>query len=159
MVYRLKKTDVGGPLSTWLKSYLHDRKQIVRFGNTTSSLVIEAFCGVPQESHLGPVLFWCMYLSLEWHSKCFQKVTLLVFCRQSKTVSNCQLFKWQNPVTKQPGRRKFDGLYCYNTDERFLKQVDRIKDLEVILDLRVIYSLNIDDVARLAKCSVWFDHL
>ena len=45
----------GLPLK-WFKSYLENRKQYVKIGNTDSSLM-NIRCGVPQGSTLGPLLF------------------------------------------------------------------------------------------------------
>ena len=53
---KLGKYGISGNLLKWFVSYLSNRKQSVRYGNTLSSeQVIQ--CGVPQGSNLGPLLF------------------------------------------------------------------------------------------------------
>ena len=47
---------LGGVVTTWFASYLTGRKQYVRCSATTS-LPSAMFCGVPQGSVLGPILF------------------------------------------------------------------------------------------------------
>src|SRR5436190_19802904 len=56
LVAKLKALGVDGPLLEWIASYLKNRPLIVRFAGSQSQ-VFFALSGVPQGSHLGPILF------------------------------------------------------------------------------------------------------
>ncbi len=59
-----KKLELMGIESTWFKSYLAHRSQIVNI-NGTSSDVHGIKCGVPQGSLLGPLLYLCYCNDME----------------------------------------------------------------------------------------------
>ena len=56
LLHKLASWGFGGPLLTWLESYLSERVQIVKVSNCFSSPICVT-SGVPQGSHLGALLF------------------------------------------------------------------------------------------------------
>lgn len=56
LVHKLNRLGFSTSLTKWIESYLTNRKQCVRFRNTYS-YYIDVLSGVPQGSHLGPLLF------------------------------------------------------------------------------------------------------
>lgn len=56
LLCKLHNMGVRGKILEWFRSYLVDRRQIVRFKNFHSEKILVS-SGVPQGSHLGPLLF------------------------------------------------------------------------------------------------------
>lgn len=56
MIVKLKALGIDGKVLEWIKSYLMDRIQFVKYGNYLSHHIYIP-SGVPQGSHLGPLLF------------------------------------------------------------------------------------------------------
>ena len=56
LIDKLKYYGIQGTVSTWLKSYLSQRKQLVNFNNGYSDQ-LNVTCGVPKSSILAQKLF------------------------------------------------------------------------------------------------------
>ena len=55
LLFKLRRMDFGQILINWIGSYLHGPKQKVKFRDNFSGN-IDVLSGVPQGSHLGPLL-------------------------------------------------------------------------------------------------------
>ena len=75
IISKLPQFGITGTSQDWLASYLFDRKQQVRYKGTSSSQH-PVFCGVPQGSILGPLLF------------------LLIFNDATKSISTCKMLMY-----------------------------------------------------------------
>ena len=75
LLEELYKYGIRGLPHGWFSSYITNRKQYVKVGNTESSLKTIT-CGVPQGSTLGPLLFLLYVSDLPKSSK---KLTFRIF--------------------------------------------------------------------------------
>ena len=80
---------IGGKCHAWIKDYLSNRKQIVKYYNTRSTEKIITR-GIPQGSILGPLLFNFYYTSMTSTTQpviylLFYLLLILIFFVQVKT--------------------------------------------------------------------------
>ena len=82
MIQKLNKFNLSPEAIDWFIEYLTDRKQAVKYKNTTSSY-LPITCGVPQDSILGPMMF-IMYIN--------DLTDYLTYCKASLYADDTALF-------------------------------------------------------------------
>lgn len=152
--------------------YLQNRKQSVCFKNCVSRK-INALSGVPQGSHLGPVLFVLFINDLP---DVIQKSEILLYADDAKvfqsfnSISNCcdlqedfnNLLNWcnNNDLTVNTNkcnilsfnRRRMLTKFDYNLDGNVIERVNNLCDLGVIFDEKLNFNNHIDSIVSRAYC-------
>ena len=160
----------------WLSSYLSDRVQFVKVHEFLSEKILVT-SGVPQGSHLGPLLFIIFLADL---SKRFKYSKPLFFADDLKIYSairsihdcyNLQrdldiLSAWSNSngmtlnITKCHVitfcHGKTPVIFNYNIDGTNLERVDSIRDLGVIFDSKMSFIPHIDSLISKSRSRLGF---
>ena len=152
----------------WLTSYLSERTQKVKVNNTFSDLIL-VLSGVPQGSHLGPVLFnifindltknikYCKFLLYADDMKMFGIVndlndSLLIqddlnsinnWCKRNLMVLNVSKC---NIISFSRKKLTINTEYCIEIEA--LKRVTKINDLGVIMDTKVDFNCHIETLTN-----------
>jgi hypothetical protein len=122
----------------WMGSYLIGRTQRVKLEDYLSES-IQCQSGVPQGSHLGPILF---ILDINGALNIFENVSVLRYADDQKLfktircIGDCQLFQ------RDPDRL---SEWCHSNGTT-LERVDEIKDLGVIMDGRMSFLPHIEAI-------------
>ena len=179
LLQRIESIGIKNNVLHWLRSYLHNRKQVVVANGYTSNQGTVT-CGVPQGSTLGPLLF-LLYINninknfIHSKIKLFADDTVLytsstivddakdqlqtdldildLWCRQHKLSINTNKTK-----TVLFGTRRFNNnITCTNLaiagDE--IMFVDEYKYLGIILDKNLTYSKHIKYIQGLAAHKIY----
>jgi hypothetical protein len=170
LLYKLKCSGIHGPLLKWLESYLTNRKQIVKL-NGFVSREIDVHSGVPQGSHLGPILFSlfindiknCLdaefslfaddlkiYHRVEAQSDCTKLQenlnSLSKYCVQNKLMLNAD----KCTVTKFTRNTVNFVNFDYKIDNTTLQNKPVVKDLGVIFDSHLTFADHCEELQN--KC-------
>ena len=176
MKLKLHKFGIRNQLLEWISSYLSDRKQYVRFKGTISRTVY-ATSGVPQGSHLGPLLFNlfindirkfirnAMVLLYADDMKIFMKIDndskhMMLQEDLDKVYNWCNLNKMEMNINKCKtlsfcrGSPSFTHAYRIGGIE--LENVSHMRDLGVVMDQRCDFKYHMDQMTVAAHIALGF---
>jgi hypothetical protein len=178
LIGKLRQLGFSGSLLNWISCYLDGRIQNVKIGNSISH-AIEVTSGVPQGSHLGPILFALFINDLCGIFK-FAKILLYAddgkiylpinsvfdvihlqsdlnrlvdwcYCNQMElNVSKCEMITF----SRKPEHRRIDSAYFINDEP--LRKVSVVRDLGVLFDKRVTFKEQVDSVVSKASMTLGF---
>jgi len=171
LLKKLNTLGFSGNFLSWIASYLSERVQIVRLMDFMSNS-IAVTSGVPQGSHLGPLLFNLFICDLSIILKdirhLFYADDLKIF-HKIKTNDDVQflqsklndLAKWCNSnrlslnvekchsISFSRKKNKID--FVYNLDNKNLDVVNKIRDLGILFDEKMTFKLHCDMIINKAK--------
>lgn len=176
LLHKLSLYGFSDSMWRWVKSYLDNRSfHIVLNGFNSQSINVTS--GVPQGSHLGPVLFniFVNDIPLRFrYSKPYLYADDLKFCREINDVEDSVLLQseldevvaWcsENGMTLNAskcfvvkfGRKHNMVPYKYHINNILIQELDKIRDLGVIFDNKLTFVPHIDNVVSRASRMLGF---
>lgn len=176
IILKLRKVGFPGYLVTWFNSYLTNRTYSVTFRSFTS-LPFHANAGVPQGSHLGPLLFIISIndvKSIIKHSRiCIYADDMKIY-KEIKTVAdssllqedltsftiwckeNCLVLNVNKCAIMSYSRRSKLILSNYSMDNAIIKRVAKFNDLGVLFDEKLTFELHFNRMLNKASSMLGF---
>jgi hypothetical protein len=166
LLLKLWSLGVHGDLFRWIKSYIEKRSQTVVLGGFSSGFKYIT-SGVPQGSHLGPLLF---ILYINDITECLTESKALLYAddtkifRVIKTQADCSLLqddlsRFESYCTRNSlflnsdkcavitfTRKKDPILYSYSLCGGTLARQHSMRDLGVIIDSKLTFNSHIDHI-------------
>lgn len=176
LIKKLNILGVGNPMINWFSSYLNDRKQIVKIGKSSSSIIF-ATSGVPQGGHLSPLLFIIFINDL---GNIFKHCKYLLFADDLKIYAQIQSYNDYNKLQAELDkfyewlvnnklqinvdkclqitftRSKFFIHYQYELNGYNLMAENHVKDLGVFLSSDLSFSKHITYICNKASKTLGF---
>lgn len=176
LLARLAGVGVCGVLLRWFESYLVNRHQIVSVEGFKSDPYV-ATSGVPQGSHLGPLLFLiyinelggrfkkCRFLLFADDLKIFIRVAsvqdcidlqddlnrLFSFCAENSlflNASKCGVVSFT--------RNKHPIVFPYSIGGAVLSRMDRVRDLGVVFDSELTFNPHVEHIVNTSNKMLGF---
>ena len=176
LLFKLKRIGIETALLRWIESYLTSRTQLVKF-NGKMSRYINVTSGVPQGSHLGPLLF---VLFINDVSIFLKHINILTYADDMKlymeigATSNAIMFQsevdifheWCNKSLLQLNVKKCNVI-TYSRKQtplvvdttlgnQVVTKCDQIRDLGVILDTKLTFSDHYNTIIHKARNTLNF---
>lgn len=176
LLSKLSAYGITGTLYDWLKSYLENRSFFVAV-NGFQSGTYRSSSGVPQGSHVGPVLFIIFVNDIPYclrFSECFMYADDLKFSRIIESENDCillqrdvdSLVKWCNDngmslnVKKcfhvKYTRKKKGTASVYRVGPEVIQEVDQTRDLGVVFDSALTFVPHVEGVIKKASRMLGF---
>ena len=175
LLFKLKKYGMNTKLLAWLQSYLTERKQIVRFQNACSEPIIVT-SGVPQGSHLGPLLFILFVNDISFLLK---SIKVLVYADDMKLfmeITNAEnieiqneinvFFEWCNKSLLQLNVKKCNSIefsrkiHTHSSEillgNQRVEKCKIVRDLGVILDSKLTFIEHYNTIINKANSMLGF---
>ncbi|CAH2097232.1 unnamed protein product [Euphydryas editha] len=170
LLKKISAVGIHGSLLRWCESYLQRRSQLVMIrGYSSRSKIIPT--GVPQGSHMGPLLFVIYINDLAQQLKCLFKMYAddLKIYKCIKTENDVKILQkdldrvqtWsENNKMKlniekcyhiKFTRKKIPITAIYTLQKAHLKEVNEIRDLGVIVDSRLSFISHVDSIVKKAS--------
>lgn len=174
---KLKNIGLSSNLLTFFKHFLLNRKLRVQIKNACSSYSINAYSGIPQGTHIGPLLFIIFINEVPLivnFSKCLMFADDLKLIARISNLDDClklqsdltNLAKWcsENGININISKccvssytynsTKF--VFSYSISDTPLKRATEVTDLGVTFDEKLRFSAHIDRVVSKAYCLLGF---
>lgn len=176
LMLKLRLLGFGSVLLSWIISYLTNRYQFVKINNVFSNQ-FKVTSGVPQGSHLGPVLFLLFINDLPnsiTHSACLLFADDLKIFRSIRNHNDCYLLQqdivsvsnWCLSNNLDLNIKKCHSFsfyrgnlfldFSYSINSVILDRVNTIKDLGLVLDNKLNFLSHIDYIASKAYSMLGF---